>query len=256
LAALLAGCRAGGPASRTGAATREVSVAAAADLKYALDEISREFEKRNKGIRVNAAYGSSGNFYAQLQNQAPFDLFLSADMEYPRKLSEQGLGLSGTEFAYAVGRLAVWAPAGSPIDVRKLGVDALKHPSVAHIAIANPLHAPYGRAAEAAMRSLGVYNSVRPKLVFGENVAQALQFVQSGNAEIGIVALSLAISPAVRERGQYWEVPLESYPRMEQGGVILKWARDPEAARSFRAFLVNSEGRSILKKYGFTLPGE
>jgi molybdate transport system substrate-binding protein len=251
LAAVLAGCRSEGPT-----ANREISVAAAADLKFALDEISREFGKRNQGIRVNVAYGSSGNFYSQLQNQAPFDLFLSADMEYPRKLSEQGLSLPGTEFAYAVGRLAVWAPAGSPIEVQKLGIHALQHPSVTHIAIANPRHAPYGRAAEAAMRSLGVYDSVKGKLVFGENVAQALQFVQSGNAEIGIVALSLAMSPAVRQQGQYWEVPLDSYPRIEQDGVILKWAKDADAARSFRAFLTKPEGRSILKKYGFMLKGE
>ena len=252
LLAVLAGCR----GVRTGAAHREVSVAAAADLNFALDEISRDFGKRNPGIRVNVAYGSSGNFYSQLQNQAPFDLFLSADMEYPRKLVEQGLGLPGTEFAYAVGRLAVWAPAGSPIAVQRLGIHALQHPSVTHIAIANPRHAPYGRAAEAAMRSLGVYDAVRGKLVFGENVAQALQFVQSGNAEIGIVALSLAVSPSVREQGQFWEVPLDSYPRMEQGGVILKWAKDADAARLFAAFLTQPEGRSILKKHGFMLTGE
>ena len=256
LVAVLAGCRSESPDSRTRAANREVSVAAAADLKFALDEISREFGEQNKGIHVNIAYGSSGNFYSQLQNQAPFDLFLSADMEYPRRLSEQGLSLPGTEFAYGVGRLAVWVPAGSPIDVQKLGINALKHPSVTHIAVANPRHAPYGRAAEAAMRSLHVYDSVESKLVFGENVAQALQFVQSGNAEIGIVALSLAISPAVREQGRYWEVPLESYPRMEQSGVILKWAKDPDAARLFRAFLTKPESRSILKKYGFILTGE
>src|SRR5438132_5413985 len=140
----LAGCRPAGPAYQTGAINRQVSAAAAADLKFALDEISREFGKQNKGILVNVAYGSSGNFYSQLQNQAPFDVFLSADTEYPRKLSEQGLTLPGTEFPYAVGRLAVWVPAGSPIEVQKLGIDALKHPSVNHIALANPRHAPYG----------------------------------------------------------------------------------------------------------------
>jgi molybdate transport system substrate-binding protein len=106
------------------------------------------------------------------------------------------------------------------------------------------------------MRSLGVYDAVKGKLVFGENVAQTLQFVQTGNAEIGIVALSLAISPEVRNQGRYWEVPLDSYPRMEQGGVVLRWAKDPDAARTFRAFLTSAEGRSIFKKYGFTLPGE
>ncbi len=248
---VLAGCRSERPTAQSGAANREVSVAAAADLKFALDEISREFGKQNQGIRVNVTYGSSGNFYSQLQNQAPFDLFLSADVEYPRKLAEQGLSLPGTEFSYAVGRLAVWVPAASPIEIQKLGIDALKHPSVTHIALANPQHAPYGRAAEAALRSLGVYDAVKSKLVLGENVAQALQFVQSGNAEIGVVALSLAISPAVRDQGRFWEVPLGSYPRMDQGGVILKWAKDAEAARLFRGFLTKPEGRSIFKKYGF-----
>jgi molybdate transport system substrate-binding protein len=253
---VLAACRQESPTSRTGVAVREVSVAAAADLKFVLDEISREFGKQNKDIRANVTFGSSGNFYSQLQNQAPFDLFLSADMEYPRKLAQQGLSLSGTEFSYAVGRLAVWVPASSPMDVRKLEINSLKNPSVRHISIANPQHAPYGRAAEAAMRSLGVYDAVKDKLVFGENVAQALQFVQTGNAEIGIVALSLAISPEVRDQGRNWEVPLDSYPRMEQGGVILKWAKDAEAARTFRAFLTSPEGRSIFKRYGFALPGE
>lgn len=254
--AVLAGCRSETSSSHTDSAGREVSIAAAADLKFALDDISREFGKEHKGIRVNVSYGSSGNFYSQLQNQAPFDLFLSADMEYPRKLSGQGLVLAGTEFAYAVGRLAVWAPAGSPIEVQKLGIHALKHPSVDHIAVANPQHAPYGRAAEAAMRSLGVYDSVQRKLVFGENIAQTLQFVQSGNAQVGIVALSLAVAPTVRDQGRFWEVPLDSYPRMEQGGVILKWAKDRDAARMFRAFLTSPAGRSMFRKYGFMLPGE
>lgn len=253
---VLAACRSESPTPRTGVAAREVSIAAAADLKFVLDEISREFGKQNKDIRAHVTFGSSGNFYSQLQNQAPFDLFLSADMEYPRKLAQQGLSLSGTEFSYAVGRLAVWVPASSPIDVQKLEINSLRNPSVRHIAIANPQHAPYGRAAEAAMRSLGVYDAVKDKLVFGENVVQTLQFVQTGSAEIGIVALSLAISPEVRDQGRYWEVPLDSYPRMEQGGVILKWAKDAEAARTFRAFLTSAEGRSIFKRYGFTLPAE
>lgn len=238
------------------AGRRRVSIAAAADLKFALDQVVADFAKLHPGIRVDVTYGSSGNFYAQLQNQAPFDLFLSADMEYPARLIREGLTLPGTEFTYAVGRLAVWVPADSAIDPRKLGIHALQDPAVIHIAIANPQHAPYGRAAEAAMRSLGVYESIRQKLIRGENVAQTLQFVQSGNAQIGIVALSLAISPSVRAQGRYWEVPLESYPRMEQGGVILKWTKEAGAARSFRAYLTGLEGRSTLKSFGFTLPGE
>jgi len=243
----LAGCR-----TEIGPSVQEVSVAAAADLKFALDEISREFENQHKDVRIQITYGSSGNFYSQLANQAPFDVFLSADVEYPRKLSQQGFTLDDSDFTYAVGRIVVWVPARSPINVEKLRMNALQEPNVNHIAIANPQHAPYGRAAEAAMRSLSVYELVKQKLVFGENVAQTLQFVQSGNAAIGIVALSLAVSPTVREQGRYWEVPLDSYPRIEQGGVILKWAKNVDAARVFRAFLTSPEGRSILKKYGFS----
>ena len=245
------GCTASSPANQ-----RHVSLAAAADLKFALDRLVGDFGKLHPEIRVEATFGSSGNFYSQLQNQAPFDIFLSADMEYPARLIREGLTLPGTEFTYAVGRLAMWVPADSAIDPQKLGIQALQDPAVSHIAIANPQHAPYGRAAEAAMRSLGVYDSIRQKLILGENVAQTLQFVQSGNAQIGIVALALAVSPSVRGQGRYWEVPLESYPRMEQGGVILKWTKDAEAARSFRAYLTGPEGRSTLKSFGFTLPGE
>jgi molybdate transport system substrate-binding protein len=141
----------------------------------------------------------------------------------------------------------VWGPAASPLDP----ATALKAASVRHVAIANPQHAPYGRAAEAALRSLGIYDSVAKKLVLGENVAQALQFVQSGAADVGIVALSLALAPPVRGQGRYWEVPGTAYPKIEQGGVILK---DSKAAREFRSFLLDEVGRRILKKYGFSLP--
>lgn len=235
---------------------REVSVAAASDLKFALDEIVKEFSKENRGIHVNVSYGSSGNFYSQLANQAPFDIFLSADLEYPRKLSQQGLILPDSEFTYAEGRIVVWVPSSSPIEVEKLEMNALRHPSVAHIAIANPQHAPYGRAAEAALRSQGLYESIKAKLVLGENIAQTLQFVQSGNAQIGIVAHSLAVAPSVRGKGKFWEIPADKHSRIDQGGVILKWAKDAEAARKFCAYLNGPAGRVTLKKYGLALPGE
>src|ERR1043166_7948803 len=167
---MLGACR---PAKDHG--DREVSVAAAADLKFALDEVAAAFENQNRGIQVRVAYGSSGNFYSQLVNQAPFDLFVSADLEYPRKLARQGLTMPGAEFIYAIGRIAVWVPEGSPIDVEKLEMNAFSHPSVMHVAIANPEHAPYGRAAVSALRSAGIYESVKQKLVFGENVAQTLR---------------------------------------------------------------------------------
>ena len=176
-------------------------------------------------------------------------MFLSADVAYPRKLASAGFGTGNSVFSYAVGRLAVWVPAASPLDP----ATALREASVKHVAIANPQHAPYGRAAQAALRTLGLYQAVEPKLVLGENIAQTLQFVESGAAEAGIVALSLALAPPVRARGRYWEIPPDAYPRIEQGGIILK---DSPAARDFRAFLLSAGGRRILQQYGFFVPGE
>ena len=213
------------------------------------------FEKSHPTVQVHVSYGSSGNFYSQSVNQAPFDLFLSADVEYARKLAEQGLTLPGTDFVYAGGQLALWVPKTSPIDVGKLQIAALEDPTVQHIAIANPQHAPYGQAAEAAMQSLGVYAAVKSKIVLGENIAQTLQFVQSGNAEIGIVALALVLAPSVRDQGRFWELPPASYPPIEQGGVILKAAKNPAGARALRDFIMSPDGQSILQQYGYSKPG-
>jgi molybdate transport system substrate-binding protein len=229
--------------------TQKLTVAAAADLNFALPEIARQFRASQPAVETDIAYGSSGNFFAQIGNRAPFDVFLSADVEYPRKLAAAGIGAGNSVFIYAVGRLVVWVPAASPLDP----ATALRDPSVKHLAIANPQHAPYGRAAQAALRTLGLYQSVEPKLVLGENIAQTLQFVESGAADTGIVALSLAMAPPMRDRGRYWQIPLDAYPRVEQGGIILK---DSKAARDFRAFLLSDGGRRILKQYGFFVSGE
>ena len=238
-----------------GAERRPVRIAAASDLRFALEEVVARLRKVQPGLDVQVTYGSSGTFFAQLVNGAPFDLFMSADTDYPRQLAMRGLTLRGSEFTYAIGRLALWVPVASPLDVEKNGLQVLVDPRVRHVSIANPATAPYGRAAEAAMRQAMVYDRVKPKLVLGENVAQALQFVQSGSAEVGVVALSLAIAPTVNDSGRFWTVPLEMYPRLEQGGLILRSAADADAARAVRAFLIGGEGRSILKRYGFFLPG-
>jgi len=227
-------------------------IAAAADLRYALDDLVKKYGQRHAGVRIESAYGSSGMFYAQLVNRAPFDLYLSADVQYPRKLSEQGLILPGSEFTYADGRIVLWAGSASGLDVQRLGMQALRQPGVKHIAIANPAHAPYGRAAEAALRSQGIYEAVKDKLVMGENISQTFQMAQSGAAEVGIVALSLALAPGASGQGHYWEIPRDAYPRIQQGGAILKWTKNPEAALAFRAFLLAPEGRAILKRYGFS----
>jgi molybdate transport system substrate-binding protein len=232
LALLLAGCAPPQPAKLT--------VAAAADLNFALADLAAHYPSV-----FDASYGSSGNFYTQIRNGAPFDVFLSADVEYARKLAPK----PDAVFTYAIGRLAVWVPASSPLDP----ATALRSEAVKHLAIANPQHAPYGRAAEAALHHMGLYDAVKPKLVLGENIVQTLQFVESGAAEAGIVALSLALAPAARDRGRYWEIPLDAYPRMDQGGVILK---NSAAARAFRNFLLSADGRRILKQYGFFLPGQ
>jgi molybdate transport system substrate-binding protein len=234
----------------------ELTVAAASDLKFALDELVGEFNTKQPDIKVKVTYGSSGNFFAQLQNQAPFDLYFSADIEYPRKLAEAGHALDSNVFLYAVGRIVVWTPKQSPVDVEKLGIQSLLAPSVKKIALANPQHAPYGRAAVAAMKSLKVYERAETNLVFGENIAQTAQFVQSGAADIGIIALSLAIAPQMRDAGRYWEIPLEAYPKMEQGGIILKWTKNADAARAFRDFVLGEHGRDVLKRYGFFLPAK
>lgn len=252
--AVAAGCS---PSQHTPAAIpgqRTVSVAAAADLKFALDDVLRSFRASQSDIDFRVTYGSSGNFFTQLSNKAPFDIYFSADIEYPRKLIEKGFGLAESEFRYAVGQIVVWAPNSSRLDVDKLGMEALADPSVRKIAIANPKHAPYGRAAEAAMKKLGVYDRVKERLVLGENIAQAAQFLETGAADIGIVALSLAMAPRMRDKGRYWTVPLDAYPSLEQGGVILSWVKDREATEQFRSFVLGDQGREILKQYGFFLP--
>jgi molybdate transport system substrate-binding protein len=234
-------------------ASNVISVAAAADLRFALDDLVKDFEEKNPTSKINVTYGSSGNFFAQFQNGAPFDLFLSADIEYPRKLAAKGLGADDV-FLYAIGCIVVWVPKDSPVAVDKLGIKALLEPSIRKIAVANPEHAPYGRAAVAALKALNVYDQVASRLVYGENIAQTAQFVQSGAADAGIVALSLAVAPQMRDAGRFLQVPLDAYPRLEQGGIILKAAKNLEVARTFRDFVVGDHGRELLKKYGFVIP--
>ena len=229
-----------------------IRVAAAADLKFALDELRPQYEKQ-AGIRIDVSYGSSGNFFSQIQNGAPFDLFLSADIDYPRKLEAAGFAEPGTLYEYAVGRIVIWMPAGTKIDLEHLGWKALLEPGVERIAIANPEHAPYGRAAVEALRNAGLYEQIRRRLVYGENIAQAAQFVASGSAQTGILAMSLALSPPMRD-GQRWEIPANMHAPLEQGAVILKNAKDKEAARAFLAYLKSNDGRKILESFGFALP--
>lgn len=232
-----------------------VRVAAAANLKFALDEIVQAFEARHPDTKVAVTYGSSGNFFAQLSNEAPFDLFLSADVEYPRKLIENGAAKKGSDFVYAVGRLALWVPKSSRLDIDKLGLAAVADPAVKKVAIANPKHAPYGRAAESALQKSQLYDRVKDRLVLGENIEQTAQFIETGAADIGIISLSLARSAALREKGRFIEIPETEHPMIEQAGVVLSWAKDQAAVDRLRDFLLAEPGRDVLKKYGYGWPG-
>jgi molybdate transport system substrate-binding protein len=234
----------------------EITVAAASDLKFALDDVVAEFQKSNPIVRVKVSYGSSGNFYSQISQRAPYDMFLSADIFYPTRLIEAGHAVAESKFKYGIGRLVIWARTNSPVNPKELGIESLKQAAVRKIAIANPEHAPYGRAALAAMRKLGIYEAVKGRLVYGENIAQTAQFIDTGAADIGIVALSLAIAPAMKQKGHYWEIPLDAYPRMEQGGVILPWAREPKLAEQLRGFILGERGKTVLRSYGFFMPNE
>ncbi|HSK30640.1 MAG TPA: molybdate ABC transporter substrate-binding protein [Candidatus Limnocylindria bacterium] len=234
----------------------EILVAAAADLNFAVKEIVAEFEKKSPH-RVKLTLGSSGNFHSQIKNGAPFDVYFSADIQYPAELEKAGLTEPGTLFTYAIGRIVVWVPAKSPINVEKLQTKAFFHPSVRKVAIANPSHAPYGRAAVSALQHYGIYENLKDKFVLGENISQTAQFIDTGAADIGVIALAIALAPSVQARGKHWEIPLEAFPRMTQGAAILKAARDKGnlvAAREFYNWIKSPSSQAILKRYGFFLP--
>jgi molybdate transport system substrate-binding protein len=235
------------------AAADELTVAAASDLSFAFKELSAEFQKRT-GHTVKLSLGSSGNFYSQIQNGAPFDLFFSADIGYPQKLVEQKLAEPDSLYKYATGRIVIWTRKDVALDLQRLGMNALLEGAVRKIAIANPRHAPYGRAAVAAMQKLGVYDKVTSKLVFGENISQTAQFVESGNADAGILALSLAVAPAMQGKGKYWEIPADAYPPIDQGVAIVKASPHKQAAAAFLDYLKSAEGTALMKRYGFVLP--
>ncbi len=233
---------------------QRVAVAAASDLRHAMEALIAAFQKDHHEIQVSVTYGSSGQLFAQLAERAPWDVFLSADAEYPRRLAELGYVAEGTEFAYAIGHLVLWTRNDAPWDLASLGFETLRNPEMAKIAIANPKHAPYGRAAEEALRSLGLWDVVAPKLVLGNSVAQAAQFAESGAADVGILAQSLIQSPAMQARGRFLSVPAEIHPGLKQVGVVMRWAEYREASDAFCAFLRSQSGRDVLLRFGFSIP--
>jgi molybdate transport system substrate-binding protein len=232
-----------------------ITVAAAADLDAALTELGAKYQQQT-GRRVRFAFGSSGNLANQILNGAPFDLFFSADESYPRQLIEVGAAEPSSLYVYAVGRLVLWVPNSSTLDIEHRGLNVLLDPAVKKIAIANPQHAPYGRAAQAALRHAGIYEKVADRLVLGENVSQAAQFVESGNAQAGLMALSHVLAPSVKGKGRYWEVPTDLYPPLRQAVVTVSHGASRDEAAEFLAYVKSKEAKADLGRFGFSLPEE
>ena len=253
LGALLQGAPSPAVAATAVAAPRTLTVAAAANLEPALQEIIRGFEAANPDARVRTTLGASGRFFAQIQQGAPFDLFLAADASFPGRVVEAGLS-SGPAFHYARGRLALWVPADSRLDLERAGLRALLDPSVRKVALGNPAVAPYGVAAEEAMRFSGVLEAVKEKFVLGQSAAQAAQFALSGAAQAAFLPLSLVLAPPLSNQGRHLILPPSSHRPIEQAGVILKGARDPGLARAFVAWMLGPEGRAILARHGYESP--
>ncbi|MGA8491727.1 MAG: molybdate ABC transporter substrate-binding protein [Terriglobales bacterium] len=232
---------------------QEITVAAAADLQFAMQDVAARFQKE-AGKTVKVTYGSSGNFFQQIQNGAPFDMFFSANLDYARKLEAAGLTEPGSYYPYAKGKIVIWVRNDSKLDLSS-GMQALLDPSVKKIAVANPQHAPYGQAAVAALQSDQLYEKVKDKLVLGENISQTASFVVSGAADVGIVALSLALSPNMKDKGRFVEVPTGEYPAIEQACVILASSKQKETARQFLAFVKTPAIGDVLRTYGFDVLG-
>ncbi len=230
----------------------KITIAAAADLKFTMDEIVTTFKKTNPSEEVDVVYGSSGNFNTQIQQGAPYDLFFSADIGFARELAKNGLAASDVK-PYAVGRIVLWSASQ---DATRMTLGSLTDPKITRIAIANPKHAPYGKRAEEALRASGLWEKVEPKLVYGENIAQTAQFVQTGNAQVGIIALSLAVNPELANKGGYWLIPDKLHAPLEQGFVITKRAAGNGLAKKFADYMGSKPARAVMTKYGFVLPGE
>ncbi len=237
-----------GPAAEPAA----LRVAAAANVRPLLDELGRAFEAEPGGARVAATYGASGTLLAQLRAGAPFALFMSADRDYPRKAIE--VGLATEEVVYAVGRLVAFVPRGSTAQVAARGLAALADPGVRRVAIANPALAPYGRAAEAALRAAGVLDAVRPKLVLGESVAQAALLAHAGAVDAALLPASLGAAPELAAAGVVVPLPAEIAPPVPQSAVVLRAARGAELARAFLRFVTSPRGRAIVARHGYDLP--
>lgn len=232
------------------ARAEKIMIAAAADLKFAMDEIVAAFRGVHAGDEVDVIYGSSGKFHTQVSQGAPYDLFFSADIAFAEELKNKGFAASEV-MPYAIGRIVLWS---SSLDASKMNLESLLDPAIKRIAIANPKHAPYGKRAEEAMRHQGLWDQLQPKLVFGENISHTAQFVQTGNAQVGIIALSLALNPELADKGGYWMIPAEWHAPLKQGFIITKRAEGKALARQFADYMNAPASRAIMTRYGFVLP--
>ena len=231
-----------------GQPTERVRIAAASDLKFALDSIVSVFAKTHVDARIDVTYGSSGKLSEQISHGAPFDLFFSADIDYPMNLKSKGM-TSGDVQTYGVGRIVIWS---RQIDPNIQKIKSLVDKTVSKIAIANPMHAPYGKRAEEALRYYDIYDDVSSRLVYGENISQTAQFVTTGAADVGIVALSLALSPTMKKmHGHYWVIPELAHKPLKQGFVLLKRAERNPFATAFKDFVQTKHVSDILSYFGF-----
>ncbi|WP_232823412.1 molybdate ABC transporter substrate-binding protein [Dyella sp. C9] len=231
------------------AAEANITVAAAADLHHAMDDVVGAYQHDHPGSHIDVVYGASGNLLTQIEQGAPFELFFSADSDYPQQLVAHGKA-GGTPVPYAEGHLVLWS---ASIDMRQVQVTDLAQARFGRIAIANPQHAPYGKRAEQALRAAGVWDSLQSRLVFGENIAQTAQFAQSGNAQVGVIAESLALG--MPNQGSYVLVPASLYQPLLQSFVLTKRGADSALARDFAQYVQSAPARAILERYGFRLPG-
>ena len=232
----------------------QVAVAAAGDLRGVLEDLKTGFEAGHPQVRLMLSYGASGSLTAQIQQGAPFDLFLSADEGFPNQLQKAGLVTDPGGFPYAVGCLVLWVRKDLGLDPARDGWKVLSSPAIRKISTANPVTAPYGRAAEAALRSAQLYDAVKPRLVFADNIAQAAQFLQAGTAEAGLISFAQAQNPALSQNGAIWKVPAEAYPPLRQAGVILRRSVCQDQARAFQAYLTGPDGQAAFARHGYTKP--
>lgn len=228
----------------------KITVAAAADLKFAMDEIVITFKKANSGDEIDVIYGSSGKFHTQIQQGAPYDLYFSADISFPRELAKNGFSASEVK-PYAFGRIVLWS---ASLDATKMTLSSLTDPKITRIAIANPKHAPYGKRAEEALRASNLWDQVEPKLVYGENISHTAQLVQTKNAQVGIIALALAINSELASKGGYWLIPDNMHEPLEQGFIITKEGANNALAKRFADYMGGKPARAVMTKYGFVLP--